>query len=48
MSGKTRWDRVRNDTIRERVWVAPVAEKLVENKFRWFGLVERRPVEVVV
>jgi len=46
MSGKTRRDMIRNDTIRERVEVAPIVEKLVENMFRWF--VERRPVDAVV
>jgi len=32
----------------ERVGVAPIVENLVENKLRWFGHVERRPVDVVV
>ena len=41
MSGKTRRDKIRNDTIRERVGVAPIVEKLVENRLRWFGHVER-------
>jgi len=48
ISGKTRHDRIRNDTIRERVGVAPIIEKLVENWLRWFGHVERRPVDIVV
>jgi hypothetical protein len=48
MSGKTRQDRIRNDTIRERVGVTPIVEKLVENRLRWFGHVERRPVDAVV
>jgi len=48
MSGKTRHDRIMNDTIRERVGVAPIVEKLVENRLRWFGHVERRPVGAVV
>jgi len=48
MSGKTRHDRIRNDTIREKVGVAPVVEKLVENRHRWFGHVEKRPVDVAV
>jgi len=34
MSGKTRHDRIRNDIIRERVGVAPIVEKLVENRLR--------------
>ena len=48
MSGKTRHDRIRNDSIRERVGVVPIVEKLVENRFRCFGHVERRPVEAVI
>jgi len=32
----------------ERVGVALIVEKLVENKFSWFGHVERRPVDVIV
>jgi hypothetical protein len=30
------------------VGVAPIVEKLVENRLRWFGHVERIPVDVVV
>jgi len=44
-------DRIRNDHIREREreWgVAPIVEKMVENRLRWFGHVERRPVDSVV
>jgi len=48
MSGKTRNDMIRNDTIRERVGVATIVEKLVENILRWFGHVDRRPVDAVV
>ena len=48
MTGKTRHDRIRNVTIRERVGVAPIIEKLVENRLRWFGHIERRPVDAVV
>ena len=28
--------------------VAPIVEKLVENGLRWFGHVERRPVDAFV
>jgi len=48
MSGKTRRDRFRNDTIRERVGVAPIVEKMVENRLRWFGHIERIHIDVVV
>jgi len=41
MSGKTRQYRIRNGTIRERVGVALIVEKLVENRLRWFGHLER-------
>jgi len=48
MSGKTRHDRIRNDIIRERVGVAPIAAKLVENRLRLFRHAERRPIDTVV
>jgi len=35
-------------TILERVGVAPIVEKMVENRVRWFGHVERRPIDYVV
>ncbi|KAM7467464.1 hypothetical protein LguiB_015026 [Lonicera macranthoides] len=48
MSGKTRKDKIRNVTIREGVGVAPITEKMVESRLRWFGHVWRRPVDAVV
>ncbi|KAH1238778.1 LINE-1 retrotransposable element ORF2 protein [Glycine max] len=41
-------DKIRNEAIRERVGVAPIVENMVENRLRWFGHVERRPVDSVV
>jgi len=35
-------------TILERVGVAPILEKMVETLLRWFGHLERRPVDSVV
>ena len=46
--GNTRKDRVRNDDIRERLGVAPVEEKLVQHRLRWFGHIQRRPAEAPV
>lgn len=41
-----RLDEVRLEiTIFEGVGVSPLVEKMVETRFRWFGLVERRPVD---
>jgi len=46
--GHTRRDRVRNDEIRDRLGVAPIEEKLVQHRLRWFGHVQRRPPEAPV
>ena len=40
--------RVRNDDIRDRLGVAPIEEKLVQHRLRWFGHVQRRPPEAPV
>jgi len=34
MCGKTRQDKIRNETIGERVGVAPIVEKMVETRLR--------------
>jgi hypothetical protein len=46
--GNIRRDRVWNDDIRERLGVAPVEEKLVQHRLRWFEHIQRRPVEAPV
>jgi hypothetical protein len=46
--GNIKRDRVRNDDTRERLRVAPVEEKLVQHHLRWFGHIQRRPVEALV
>jgi len=46
--GHTRRDRVRNDDIRERLGVAPIEEKLVQHRLRWFGHIQRRPQDAPV
>ncbi|VDP37763.1 unnamed protein product [Heligmosomoides polygyrus] len=40
-AGVTRLDRVRNDAIRQRFGIAPIAEKLREARLRWYGHVLR-------
>ena len=46
--GHTRRDRVRNDDICDRLGVAPIKEKLIQHRLRWFGHVQRRPLEAPV
>ena len=44
MSSHTRYDRIRNECMKERVGIAPIVEKIVESHLRWFGYVWRRPI----
>jgi hypothetical protein len=46
--GYTRRDQIWNDDIRERLGVAPVEEKLVQHRLRWFGHMQRRPAEAPI
>ena len=46
--GHTRKDRIRNDDIRDKLGVAPIQEKLVQHRLRWFGQIQRRPPEASV
>ncbi|KAL6507853.1 hypothetical protein OROGR_024048 [Orobanche gracilis] len=48
MCGHTKKDRLRNEVIREKVRVASIEYKMMENRLRWFGHVRRRPVEAPV
>lgn len=43
MCGHTRKDRLRNEVVREKVGVAPIEDKMRENRLRWFGHIRRRP-----
>ncbi|KAM3199099.1 hypothetical protein P3L10_034251 [Capsicum annuum] len=45
MCGLTRGDRVRNETVREKVGVTPVECKMREARLRWFGHVKRRSMD---
>ena len=46
--GKTRMDKVRSEDIRSLVGVAPIEDKMREYRLRWFGHVERRPIDAPV
>jgi hypothetical protein len=46
--GHIRRDRVRNDNIRERLGVAPVEEKFVQHRLRWFVHMQRRSAEALI
>jgi hypothetical protein len=46
--GHTRKDRIRNDDIRDKLGVAPIQEKLVQDRLRWFDHIQRRPLEALV
>ena len=48
MSGHTRKDKIRNDCIRKKVGVADIGGKMTETRLRWFGHVQRRPLEAPV
>jgi hypothetical protein len=48
LCSNTRRNRVRNDDICERLRVAPIEEKLMQHRFRWFGYIQWRPVEALV
>ncbi|PHT28989.1 hypothetical protein CQW23_31440 [Capsicum baccatum] len=48
MCGLTRGDRVRNETIMEKVGVTPVECKMREVRLRWFGHVKRRGMDAPV
>ncbi|XP_063542747.1 uncharacterized protein LOC134751292 [Cydia strobilella] len=41
-AGVTRLDRVRNEYIRGSFKVAPIVDKMVESRMRWYGHVMRR------
>ena len=46
--GKTLKDRIRNEHIREMVGVAPIEDKMRENRLRWFGHIQRKPLDAPI
>ncbi|XP_063625257.1 uncharacterized protein LOC134796993 [Cydia splendana] len=47
-AGVTMMDKIRNVYIRGSFKVAPITEKLTEKRLRWYGHVQRRPVDYMV
>jgi hypothetical protein len=46
--GHTCKDRIRNDDIRDKLRISLFQEKLVQHRLRWFGHIQRRPLEALV
>ena len=43
MCGKSRKHWIRNEHIKEHLWIASISDKLRETFSRWFGHVQYRP-----
>lgn len=41
MCSHTRFDKIRNEMIRDKVYMAPIEDKMRENRLKWFGHVKR-------
>ena len=48
MRDKTMMDKVRNEDIRSLIGVAPIEDKMRENRLRWFGYIGRRPMDAPI
>ncbi len=48
ISGHTRLDKVRNESIREKIGVVPIEDKLRKWRLSWFGHVKLRDMEAPV
>ncbi|VDP41397.1 unnamed protein product [Heligmosomoides polygyrus] len=46
-AGVTRMDRIRNETIRQKIGVAPIADKMRQACLRWYGHVLREKEDSV-
>jgi hypothetical protein len=46
--GHARKDQIKNDDIRDKLRVAPIQEKLVQHRLRWFGHIQRKPPEASI
>ncbi|XP_061721054.1 uncharacterized protein LOC133527876 [Cydia pomonella] len=47
-AGVTLLDKIRNQYIRGSFKVTPITDKLVEKRLRWYGHIQRRPLEHMV
>ena len=48
MCGYTRLDRIRNEVIRSKIGVENIEDKIRDARFRWFGHIRRRSIDVPV
>ena len=48
MGDNTRRDKMRNVDIRTKICVAPIEEKMRENRLRWFDHARLRPTDAPV
>ncbi|KAK8926625.1 hypothetical protein KSP39_PZI018669 [Platanthera zijinensis] len=48
MCGHTRLNKIRNKCIKDKTGVTPIAEKMREDRLRWFGHAQKRPLEALV
>ena len=48
MCGKTRKDKVRDEDIHRQIGIAPIEDKLRENRLRWFGHIKRKSRDALV
>ena len=48
MCGKTMMDKVRNEDIRSLVKVAPIEDKMRENRLRWIDHIGCRPTDAPI
>ena len=48
MCGKTKMDKVRNKDIRSLIRVAPIKDKMRENRLQWFDHIGRKLMDAPV
>ena len=48
MCGKTRRDKIRNERIDKMIEIASIEEKMREIRLRWFGHIQKRPINAPV